>query len=360
MRKFLIGFFSVLLVINISAQVPDRISDTLDVVTTQDFNVPGDKNILMNNVISVDVSAEILDASGNSIKQCENIWQFPSRENLRRNTSGGRGETVQIHVTDNIDAPGTYYMKVNLRATNEDRRTQTGTAYYMLNVKSPASAAPTGLRTDKPYFFSEKLTFSFATVEFKDATLYSYEIQDAGGNAVESGKGAVVKLDAIFSDAKNVNKNFTIVGFYNGKEFLYTENGDPTPKESKWTISLRIPALDEFGDFKVAPGQNVILSTYNPNARRILYTFVTQTADGGFVMFKPDARNFQMVAEPSDAITNQRATPSSVFLFVTFDFNPTWLESLEQCSEQAVKISIRFRDQFGETRSFEYQATVLN
>ena len=321
--------------------------------------MPDDKNIVLVNILGGEFKASLLNSGGGYLRDCEEVWQFPSKEELARKVQGGRGETVQFHTREAVEDAGVYYIKMDVSIMDENRRRFSKSAYYMINVHNPTMAAEINLREEKPYYFSEKETFSFATVEFSDANAYSYQVLDPGQTVIEEGKGSVVNLDAVLSDIRNVAKTISIRGLYEGKEFQYISNGDKQPRNSTWSIKITSPSIEEFGDWqKSNPNDQIVISAYNKNARRILYTYFAKT-DEGYVLIGPEARNFRLTCDPPNFIINQKPTTVGVFLYITFDFNEDMLFELGDFGQQALQVTIEFTTQFGEKKKTEYSALIL-
>ena len=100
-----------------------------------------------------------------------------------------------------------------------------------MEVHNPTIASEINLRKDDPYFYSEKETFSFATMEYKDPSAYSFEIKNSAGKLIDSGSGSIIKLDKALNDLKNIGEELLISGKYNGKEFQYNKmDGSGTGK----------------------------------------------------------------------------------------------------------------------------------
>ena len=59
-----------------------NISDSLDVVSLQEFQVPQDKYIILTNIKKINFEAELLDSDQNKIRGIKNFSQFPGKEEL--------------------------------------------------------------------------------------------------------------------------------------------------------------------------------------------------------------------------------------------------------------------------------------
>lgn len=331
---------------------PGDIQDTITTVTYEQFNVPGERYIVLSNIIDINVSAELLDENYTTIKSIDNIYQFPGKSEFP--VSGSRGTTVQISVRETIEQTGTYYVKVNL-----DFRSEVGSrnvpAYYKVIVNNPTMLAPVKIK--ERYYFSEKESFSFATAEFSNPNGYSYRIEDAGGGEITSGNGAIVQLDEILNEIDHVGKSLKVIGLYQGKQFTF-KSTDGSVGSSSWEFRIAQPNLEEFTDWKGAEDQEINVSAWNQNAMRFLFTYIGAT-ENGFVVVYPEASGLRVTSQPSGAIVNSRSSKSGSFLYVTFNMNPAFLDTMEECGQETVTIQIQFRTQFGENVTKEYTATVL-
>ncbi len=349
MRKLLL-ILSFLMPFVLFAQ-KGKVIDTLHVVTLQKFKVPSDRNIIFENILGISVDANILDANGTFVRKAEEVWQSPSKEKFRKEVRGGRGVTVQLSFRDAIEKPGNYFLDVKIKIKDENRRTHVIPAKYMIAVDYPTMATKIKLRKKGVYYFSEKETFSFATIEFPDPNKYSYQILSPSGKVIQEGRSSVVVLDTVFKDLANVGKKLTIKGFYNGKQFSYHENGDAQPKKSEWVVELQAPVINYFGDWVEAENKvdyPVVLSVYNESVKRLLFTYGNTTPDGNFVFVAPQVRNLVVRSDPDGLITAKTYTNVGVFTYIYIDFNQEMLNMIEDCGQlDNVKLHIEFNSQFG-------------
>jgi len=226
----------------------------------------------------------------------------------------------------------------------------------MINVVYPHMGSEVKLR--KHYFYSEKETISFATLEFRDPNGYSYKVIDGSGNEILSGTGSIVKLDEVFKNISNVGKTIVIKGFYHNKEFSYIYDGQDVHKSS-WSFTLDKPNLEEFDDWKKGkPEDKIAISAWNHNAMRLLYTYIGSTPNG-FVVVYPDPKRFKISSDPTDIIKDARYHRTGNFLYVSFRLNQEFLDGMEDCGEQPVKLKVQFTTQFGETVTKNYDGTIL-
>jgi len=352
MKKLLV---ILLLAVPIFAQGNITIKDTIDVVTLQKFNVPKDRYIVLTNIKRAAFSAELLDENFNKLRDSEDFWQDPAPSKIKSKARGGRGVMVQYAAKEAIEKPGKYYIKIHIKFRDE-KGSGSASAYYMINVDYPRMGSEVKLR--EHYFFSEKETMSFSTLEFKDPNGYSYKIIDGSGNELLSGNGAIVKLNDVFSNISNVGKTITVKGFYHKKEFEYIYDGQGVHK-SEWTFTLDKPNLEEFDDWKKnKPDDQISISAWNKNAMRLLYTYIGSTPNG-FVVVYPNPKRFKITSEPADFIQGARYHRTGNFLYVSFSLNQDYLNSMEDCAEQPVKIKVQFTTQFGESVVKDYDGTIL-
>ncbi|RMD49395.1 MAG: hypothetical protein D6830_04995 [Ignavibacteria bacterium] len=342
-----------------------KVADTINVVTLQKFKIPSDRNIVFSNILDFKVSANILDENGNVIRASEHIWQSPSQKEFKKEVAGGRGATVQFSFNDMIEKPGTYFLEAKIRIKDENRRSITIPAKYQVNVAYPTMASEISLRDGQPYYYTEKETFSFATIEFEDPNKYSYQIVDPSEKILQQGRGAIVELDTVFKDLGNVGKKLTIKGFYDGKQFYYKSNGDTEPKLSEWVVDLQQPKFTEFHDWLLGSTESksqvpLVISVYNESAKKLLYTYGNSTSEGNFVFVAPKIRSLQVRSEPEGLIVNKGAVPSGVFVNVFLDYDQEALNLIEECGQlDGVKLHVEFVTQFNERISRDYIATLI-
>jgi hypothetical protein len=345
------------------AQKGSKIIDTLHVVTLQKFKVPSDRNIVLQNILGVSVDASILNESGNFVRKAKEVWQAPNKKEFAKEVRGGRGVTVQLSFRDALDKPGTYFMDVKIKIKDENRRTHVIPAKYMIVVDYPTLAAQIKLRKKGPYYFSEKETFSFATIEFPDPNKYSYQILTPSGRVIQQGLGSVVVLDTVFKDLNNVGKKLTIKGMYAGKEFYYHENGNNEPQLSEWHVMLQAPEINYFGDWVEASVKNdnpVVLSVYNENVKKMLFTYGNTTVEGNFVFVAPQIRNLTLRCDPEGLVTVRSHTTVGVFTYIYLDFNQEMLNAIEDCGQlDGVKLHIEFNTQFGKVTDDFKPTTII-
>ena len=335
-----------------------NISDSLDVVSLQEFQVPQDKYIILTNIKKINFEAELLDSDQNKIRGIKNFSQFPGKEELPKLVQGDRGVLVQFAVNELIEESGIYYVKITANYVDEYGR-DSKTGYYKVEVHNPTIASEINLRKDDPYFYSEKETFSFATMEYKDPSAYSFEIKNSAGKLIDSGSGSIIKLDKALNDLNNIGEELLISGKYNEKEFQYNKMDGSGTGNSSWTIRVAKPALEEFSDWtKSSENDETIISAWNKNAMRILYTYIGNT-ENGFVNVRPEPKNFNFTASPATMLENVKYQQSGNFLYITFDVNKKFLEQMQDCGQQEIDFAIQFTTQFGEKVRKEYSAVIL-
>ncbi len=362
MRK-LILILSFLTPFVLFAQKGGKIIDTLRVVTLQKFKIPSDRNIVLQNILGIAVDANILDENGTFVRKAQNVWQSPKKAEFKKEVRGGRGVTVQISFRDAIEKPGRYLLDAKIKIKDENRRIHVIPARYLVIVDYPTMAAKIKLRKKGAYYFSEKETFSFATIEFPDPNKYSYQIFSPAGKVLQKGKGSVVVLDTVFKDLGNVGKKLTIKGYYNGKQFSYHENGGSQPHKSEWVVELKAPMINYFGDWVESDAKTntpVVLSVYNESVKKLLFTYGTSTPDGNYVFVAPRIRNLIIRSNPDGLIVAKTYTTASVFTYIYIDFNQEQLNLIEDCGQlDNVKLHVEFNTQFGRVVKDFKPATII-
>lgn len=355
-----------LFLIFIAAQIfaQGKVTDTLNLVTMQKFKVPGNKEIVLTNIKSVKIEAELLNSNMGVIRQIKELNQDPAPEKMQEKMRGQRSVLVTFSCFETIDEPGTYFVRIKIDAVSETG-SQKGERISRLEVKNPILAAPLNLRPE--YLYNEKVTFSFATLEYTDFNLYSYTIyNDNSGAVLEEGKGPIITLDKWFSDIGMVGSKIKIVGKYNGKEFKYQKK-DGTVESTNWTTSVKkltlfknLVLLTTESDVK-AGKQPLVVSAYNTSIFRLPYGYFNRSEDGTFVTALPLLKSVNVTSEPPEFVKDVIAdVPNKgAFSFVQVNVNQDYINALEDCGQQEVKLRISFQTQFKETMTETYQFIIL-
>ncbi len=360
MKKLLLFLFFVSIIINAQQR---KITDTLNVVTSQRFKIPENKDIVLTNIKKVTINAELLDQNFNSVRKMTDVKQYPSPDKMATALKGQRSVLVTYSVFENIEEAGTYYAKVNIDLTDE-KGSQKPEVFYMINVRYPVLAAPMNLREN--YFYSEKETFSFATIEFTDFKRYSYAIYNDKTNAIlDSGRGPIVTLDKIFNDITMVDSKIRIVGKYNEKEFK-CKTKDGTVVSSVWTTTLNklgfqsFVFLKEDAEFKDNKEQ-LIISAYNDKILTFYYGYFSKTASGNFAAAIPIIKNLSVSSEPVQYLKSAMPTiPSNgAFSYIQITPNQDFIDGIEQCGTADIIIRVSFETQFKEKKNFVYHAQII-
>ncbi len=358
-------YFFILLVLLASgfsnAQNFSKVNDTLNVVTFQRFKIPKDKNWVIQNVLDLKVSAKLYSKDGQFIRDLNDIWRELSEEQLKKEVTGGRGITVQAAAYATIENPGTYYIVADVIVLDEGHNRREAKPTYLVNVVYPTIAADINIREKLPYYFSEKKTISFATLEFDEPNEYSYRILNSSNKVVQSGNSSYIILDTLFADLQNVGQTFTIQGLYRGKAFYYLAHGSNKQQLSEWKVMLDAPSAAALGDWAYNADKDhpLAISVDNPAAKRILYTMNAITPSGAVIFVKPEFRNLQITSNPDGLITNINTVAGGVFEYITFDYDKTIVDSMDKCSYKQVTITVEFNTQFNKHEKFVYTGFLL-
>lgn len=356
MKKLIIlSMVLLVLVSNTFAQKVD-VKDTIKVAVLQNFDAPSVGALVFANVLKLDISAELLDGGMKKIRDIKKITQKPKKEDLAIATKGGRGTTVWAVLSDMVEQPGTYYVKVGINMSGEIGSVKAD-VYYMVIAYNPTLAAPVKLR-DK-YFYGEKETFSFATVDYPDPNAYSYEITDGGKTPIVQGHGSVVKLDSVFNMVSNCGKKLSVKGLYQGKEFTYLDPSTKKTMQSVWECSLMQPTISQFTTWKQdKPDENYYLSVDNDMAKQVFFIYTGDTP-GGFAVTVPELQNLRVVSEPENFIASATARKAKPFTIVDMKFNEEFLANMKIGDSENIKLTVSFRTQFGEQIRKEFYAVVI-
>lgn len=352
MKKFLIVTFCVLAFASVQAQKV-KIQDTINATVLQKFNAPSVGALVLGNCLKLNYSAELLDANLNKIRAVRSSTQKPRKEDFAK--VSGRGITAWFFLTDYIEKPGVYYIKVSIDVVGETGPLKQD-VYYLINVSNPTLAAPVNLRA--AYYPGEKEAFSFATSEFSDLNLYSYEISESGGAVLMQGKGPIVKLDSVLKSPNSVGKKIKVRGMYEGNEFTYI---DPTSKKvenSTWEFSLEKPSLEEFNQWQKKEDDQWLISVYNATSKAFMFVYIGYTPNG-FAVTCPEVNGLRVTSDPENFVTSASSRKNGSFRVVDIAVNPDFLDQMKTGDEQKIKVTISFRTQFGEPVKKDYYAVVI-
>lgn len=355
--------FFIFITAQIFAQI--KVIDTLNVVTMQKFKVPGSKEIVLTNIKSVKIEAELLNADMQVIRQIKEYNQDPAPSKMQDALRGKRSVLVTFSCFETLDEPGTYFVRIKINAVSETGP-QAGERISRIEVKNPILAAPLNLRSE--YLYNEKETFSFATLEYTDFNLYSYTIyNDNSGAVLEEGKGPIVTLDKWLSDMNLVGSKIKIVGKYNGKEFKYQKK-DGTVESTQWVTSIRkltlfknLVLLTTESDVKSGKTQPIVVSAYNTAIFRLPYGYFSKSEVGTFVTALPILKSVNVTSDPPEFVKDYIADvpTKGAFSFVQININQDYINNLPDCGQQEVKLRVSFKTQFNETMTETYQFIIL-
>ncbi len=361
MKKTLLFF----LLVTFSCFAQSKVVDTLNLVTMQKFKVPASREIVLTNIKSVKIEAELLNSSMQVIREIKELNQDPAPSKMAAALSGKRSVLVTFSCYETIDEPGTYFVRIKINAISETGQ-QTGERISRLEVKNPILAAPLNLRSE--YLFNEKETFSFATLEYTNFNLYSYTIYNENSDAVlEEGKGPIVTLDKWLSDINMVGARIKIVGRYNGKEFKYQKK-DGTVESSTWVTTVKklalfknLVLLTTENDVKSGKVQPLVVSAYNPAIFRLPYGYFSKSETGTFVTALPILKSVVVTSEPAELVKDFIADvpTKGAFSFIQVNLNQDYINSLPECGQQEVKLRVSFKTQFNDTMNETYQFIIL-
>ncbi|MFA6598663.1 MAG: hypothetical protein WCS69_13145 [Ignavibacteriaceae bacterium] len=339
-----------------------KVRDTIRVAAFQNIDVPP---LVLTNILRIDYNIDLLDANLQKIRDCKNFTQKPKKEEWAKATAGQRGTTFILSIKESIEKTGTFYIRIAIKASGE-KGGLNDAFYYAVIVENPTLAAPVTIRSD--YFYSEKESFSFATVEFNDITAYSYKIEDSRGGVFLEGKGPIVKLDSVLKTISNVGQEMTVKGFYNGKQFSFIDPVTKAIKNSEWKFSIKEIDVDVFAgvwkkyDPKTTDEEGGdFASMSNNNARTIMFTLLGKKSDGsGYIFAKPEIRgSVQVSSEPAEFLAGTSTISyGTVWLNVKLNVSEDYLKALPPEGEE-VKVTISFTTVFGTKVTKEYHATVI-
>lgn len=349
-----------------SIAVGQTIRDTIQVAAHERFVIPkvGEGGDLFNNVINIEYDAEVVDMNMNLIKKCDTIIRSKTNEELaayfRKND---RGANVFFVIQTTIDEPGDYYIKTNIVMTDEKRGRKTFNDLYKVDV-APATFASVS-RLKPIYYVGERETYSFATIEFPEYNLYSYEIKDPAGAVVLRGTGPLAKMDDFLTASVNVGKRFTFNAMYNGKPFYYKDGAGY--KISSWEFELQKPQnFEQITAWATQEQWNTMIADKkypwyigirNDRSQAFLYTY-TSYVEGKFIVTPIEEKNVQVVCEPPQLMRSFSVNKGRVWLTVNVVFDDNYLNSLDGYTDVEATITVSFNTQF-ENKRIIYKAMIF-
>jgi hypothetical protein len=357
MKRY-IALFIIIAAISGYAQ-PEKINDTLNVAAFQEFTIPTVGAKVIGNIISIDITGQLLDENLNVIRPSEDIIQVPSDEDLPKYIGrDGRGAVVWFVVNESIADVGTFYVHVNIDGRGEKGTSLNVDYYFLINVRYPILASPFKLKSN--YVFSEQEFFSFATSEFNNPEKYSFNIS-RDGSIISSGNSSVVYLDSILNDRKNVGKTITIEGFYNGEPFMYADPITGEGKNSTWSFTISPPkVISEVHawDPELDNPDPWIVYINNSFSKQFQYAY-TQSTDKGLITLTPEIQNLRVSTDPPEFLDYADVQTSGIWSVVVIHPNDIFLSRIDECSFVPVTISIEFDTQFYEHKSYQYKAAII-
>ncbi|MCK9426297.1 MAG: hypothetical protein M0Q21_09695 [Ignavibacteriaceae bacterium] len=352
--KQVIFFLFILLISTFSLAQKVDVKDTIKAAAFQNFDVPP---FVLTNIMRIDYTVDLLDASLQKIRECKNLTQKPKKEDFAKATSGGRGTTFILFIKESIEQTGSFYIRLSVKASGE-LGSLTKEFFYLVNVDNPTIASAVNLRPK--YFYGEQGTFSFATVEFGDINAYSFKIED-GGRTVLTGVGPIVSLDTVLNNIEFVGKQLAITGMYNGKEFTF-KNAKNEILKSSWQITIDKPSLTEFAGWKTVnkddKGEEFYISIDNPKDREFLFTYIGNTPTG-FVVVKPKFKNYRVTSDFEGLVNGLTNYDAGSFSYLVLQINEDVYSAIPVGQSQDIKISLTFSTQFENNVKKEFRATII-
>lgn len=337
------------------------VKDTVIATTMKDFQIPDEGVIAIANLARFNVTAELLDANGSKIRDLEDITRQPTAEEFDKQTQGGRlGATVWFYFTANVVEPGEYYVKFDLSLQGEAGDRANPTVYYYIMVYDPQIASPVEIKNS--FFFGEKHSFSFATLEYPDWDAYSYEISANSGTI--QGQGPVVALDEVLSQQGNVGGTITVKGYYNGQQiYYYPEAQSAETEPAEWTFTVKLPPLQYFGGWadeeQVDQSTDWYLYPGNQMSNSLFFAYLGLTPDKKFVTITPKAMSPNVTSEPADFVGDVRTSTAGVFMLITVTPSQAFMDAMEVGDDEYVRLTVQFRDQFGNQIKKYFRASVI-
>ncbi len=365
-------FFLLLLVFTVITLSYSYSQDTLRVSMLQEFKVPESGALIVNPVINIDFSANLLDENLNLIRSCPDLeikytaGDFRTKINQINNAgTDKRGWYNYCIVNETIETPGNYVIQINVNALNEFNSRFQKSFDYPVIVSVPTLSNKIDL--NQTYYIGESKTFSFATNEYVNPQLYSFRILDAAGSVVASGGGPIVTLDTLLAKQSNAGKRFTIEGFYKDKPFSYIDFGDNgSQKSTIWEFEINSPRLEVYTQWLSTDAEdakiNKSFSIYDSEIPPIQFTYSRYTeSTGEYVLIRPESlRILSVTTRPTDIISKWQALPGGPFVSVTFDFNNSFSSRIRNGLIQEVFVQVMYQTPFAGTVTREFKAVIKN
>lgn len=341
-----------------------KIEDTIKVVTNQLFDVPKKGATIISNITKVNsITGALYDAKNKKIKDCKDPYLKPSAAEVaqRAQQQGGRGVTVQMVFTEQLNETGTYYLKISVNCVGENGAALVGEKNYMIIVDNPTLSAPVKIR--ERYFFSEQEAISFSMVEYTEPNNYSYKITD-GVNVLAEGKGPYVVLGDILNSEANVGKTLTITGYYNGQVITYKDPESGEMKKAEYQVSIALPSIGGFSGWALVsdkPEENQsawYISVDNAAVKQFLFGYFGNTPNG-FVFITPKFNSLRVTSRPDNFLKGTSVGKRGQFPAIQIEVNPAFMDAMAVGDVQDVELDIQFTTQFGEKVVRKYRASVI-
>jgi hypothetical protein len=270
----------------------------------------------------------------------------------------------KLEVLARFDAPGVYRVRRTFsgHGVGGQQYTYIYKAYWVVVVPTPFLPAPIDLDT---LHVGEKKAICFATQGHEDYDQYSYKVfREEVNNRTEitSGRGPYVVLDFMQNVIGNVDRTFTLEGYYNGSLFTCVEPGSAMTiaRLSKWgfyvakpeeLIPYNITWADE-SDFdarsdRVRPIIPMDCDN-DPAACEFMFVFATQRGNN-LVAASSAGTSVRVVSEPEDFLGDPAETiPEEFGVMVRIHPNMDFLKGLRVDAPTAVTLVFNFTSSLGE------------
>ena len=285
--------------------------------------------------------------------------------------AGSHGSTYVYRGIVAFPDTGDYLVSLNIEGVGEDHRPFPFERRWRVRVGFPTLIAP--LSVDTAYYFGETGFINFATREFKEASLYGFDIRAQGDDTavVVRGNGSFVSFDSLITEHNaSEEKSFVIRGLYAGKSFRFFNPLTNAVEASVWTIRIRKPRL------------TIVTSWDDPKEFRsggMLFD-MHQRVDWGPMQFRcvllarrgnawlhlppRPPRAVTITARPPEFLpalsrarfkVNESAAP---WYIIDLNPSPEFLKQIGQGEYRDVTITIQFETQFGERTARTFMASV--
>ncbi len=272
-----------------------------------------------------------------------------------------------IKIIDTLPEAGRFYLRRIARGPDEIGEYQEASSYWVLNAHWPS--LPADPQTAFVYGQSAILNFAAGHLNY---TNYSYRVlRSSDGVQVLAGPGPVVQIDSLWKiDEAEQDTAYVVEGFYAGRPFLYRNIALDTIEQSRWHVSVSVPALPAAVTLWVSAPKagdrlnllDVALQSGWLTSRMFRFIFETPVGTSS-IYVRPRTTRQTIRSSPEEfLVPGNPATWANVgdWRVATINVNPAFLRGYSAKSPATVSLIVEFRDQWGQQFRQTYAAKIFS